>query len=128
MKIYLASPYSHPVKAVRSDRFRAACKVAANIINQGHICFSPIAHSHHIADYMENHNDSGYWLKQDMSFLESWADEVWVLMLDGWKESKGIAVEVTRAVEIGIHVKYLAVRQWELSQGSEGLSPACKFP
>jgi len=107
MKIYLASAYSHPVKAVREDRFRDACKAAADIIRKGHICFSPIAHSHNIADYMENHNDSGYWVKQDMSFLESWADELWVLMIDGWKESKGIAAEVTRAVEIGIPVRYI---------------------
>lgn len=59
---------------------------------------------------MENHNDSVYWLKQDLSFLESWADELWVLMLDGWKDSKGVAAEVTRAVEIGIPVKYMAKR------------------
>lgn len=96
-RIYLASPYSHPVKAVRQDRFRLACKAAANIIKQGHICFSPIAHSHPIADYLENHNDSEYWLKQDFSFLDSWADELWVLMIPGWKESKGIAAEVKYA-------------------------------
>lgn len=110
MKIYLASPYSHPVKAVRADRFRAACKAAADIIKAGHICFSPIAHSHHIADYLENHNDSGYWLKQDLSFLDSWADELWVLMLDGWQESKGIAKEILHCEEIGIPVRYIYMR------------------
>jgi len=106
-RIYLASPYSHPVRAVRSDRFRAACKVAADVIREGYICFSPIAHSHHIADYLKNHNDSDYWVKQDMSFLESWADEIWVVCIEGWKESKGVAAEVKRAVEVGLPVKYM---------------------
>lgn len=110
MKIYLASPYSHHVKAVRSDRFRAACKAAAVVIKKGHYCFSPIAHSHNIADYLENHNDSSFWLKQDLSFLDSWADELWVLMLDGWKESKGIAAEVKHAAGL-LPIKYIKVNQ-----------------
>jgi hypothetical protein len=105
-RVYLASPYSSTSRAIRNDRFRAACRAAADIIKAGHVCFSPITHSHHIADYMENHNDSGCWLKQDLSFLDSWADELWVLILDGWQESKGIKAEIMHASGM-LPIKYI---------------------
>jgi len=109
-KIYLCSPYSHPVKAVCNDRFRAACKAAAKLMRDGYIVFSPLSHSVPIADYTGNHLDHNFWLEQDLSFLDSWADEVWVLMIDGWEESKGIAAEIKRAETIGLPVKYILMR------------------
>lgn len=107
MKIYLASPYSHPDGKVRIDRFHAACKAAAKLIEQGHIVFSPVAHSHPIADYLNNHNDGDYWLRQDLGFLDSWADEMWVLRIEGWKGSKGIEKEMEYAKRIGIEIRYI---------------------
>jgi len=109
-RIYLASPYSHPDKAVCNDRFRAACKAAAKLMRDGYIVFSPIAHGHNIAQYIDNHLDHNFWLEQDMSFLDSWADEMWVLMIDGWQESEGIAAETKRAETIGLPVKYILMR------------------
>ncbi len=49
--IYLASPYSHPDAVVREYRFRAACQAAASVMRSGQHVFSPIAHSHAIAEY-----------------------------------------------------------------------------
>jgi len=109
-KIYLASPYSHPDKAVCNDRFRAACKAAAKLMQDGYNVFSPIAHSRPIAQYIGNHLDHGFWLEQDLSFLNSWADEMWVLMVDGWQESEGIAAEIMHAEKIGLPVKYILMR------------------
>jgi len=108
-RIYLASPYSSPLKSVRNDRFRIACKAAAEIIAAGHICFSPISHSHKIADYLENHNDSDYWVSQDESFLEHWAQEMWILMIPGWKTSKGIKREILFCKKKKIPVKYIKI-------------------
>ena len=109
-KIYLASPYSHPDKAVCNDRFRAACKTAAKLMQDGYNVMSPIAHSHPVARYIGNHLDHDFWLEQDLSFLDSWADEMWVLMIDGWDESKGIAREIIHAEKIGLPVKYILMR------------------
>ena len=107
MKIYLASPYSHKDAHVREQRYESACKKTAELIEDGDIVFSPIAHSHNIAKYIGNHNDSSFWVDQDLSFLTGWADEMWVLMLDGWEESKGIKMEMQASLSAGIIVKYV---------------------
>jgi hypothetical protein len=49
--IYLCSPYTHPDPAVREARYEAACRTAAHLMRSGKIVFSPIAHSHGIAQY-----------------------------------------------------------------------------
>jgi len=109
-KIYLASPYSSIVKAVCNDHFQVACKAAAKLMREGYNVFSPIAHSHPISQYIGNHLDHDFWLNQDLSFLDSWADEMWVLMIDGWDESKGIAAEIMHAEKISLPVKYILMR------------------
>ena len=109
-KIYLASPYSHIVEAICNDRFRAACKTAAKLMRNGYNVFSPIAHNHMVAQYIGNHLDHDFWLNQDLSFLDNWADEMWVLMIDGYQESEGIAAEIMHAEKIGLPVKYILMR------------------
>ena len=108
MKIYLACPYSHPVKAVRNDRFRAANKKAAELMQGGHIVFSPLSHSCPIADYLDNHIDHDFWMKQDLTLLE-WCDQMWILDIDNgaWKESRGINAEKRYAEKIGIPVRVI---------------------
>ena len=95
-KIYLASPYSHPDPSIRQARFDSVCKKAADLMREGYVVFSPIAHSHPISRYLRNPNDADFYLKQDLPLLEMF-DEMWVLALSGWKESKGIQIEMEHA-------------------------------
>lgn len=104
--IYLASPYSHADAAVREQRFRAACAAAVRLIAAGHVVFSPIVHGHPLV---------GHGLPTDWRFWEPFdreqlarCDEVVVLMLDGWRESVGVAAEIRIAGEFGKPVRYLA--------------------
>ncbi|ADV63022.1 Domain of unknown function DUF1937 [Isosphaera pallida ATCC 43644] len=104
--IYLASPYSHPDPAVREQRFRAACRAAVALLCAGQVVFSPITHSHPLAQ----HGLPGswqFWEQYDRKFLER-CDEVVVLMLDGWEESVGVQAEIRIARELGKPVRYLA--------------------
>ena len=103
--IYLASPYTHPDPAVREQRFEAACRAAAALTRAGHIVFSPVAHSHPIAQYGLP-TDWGYWERTDRAFLER-CDLLVVLMLDGWRESRGVAEEIGLAHGLGLPVRYL---------------------
>lgn len=103
--IYLASPYTHPDPAVREQRYRAACRVTASLIEAGDIVFSPIVHSHPMADYGLP-STWGFWRRQDQAFLER-CDEVVVLTLDGWGESAGVQGEIGIAHELGKPVRYL---------------------
>ena len=46
MKIYLAIPYT----GIEEESFNIANKVAARLIEDGHIVVSPISHSHSIRE------------------------------------------------------------------------------
>jgi len=99
--VYLASPYSNGVKAVRNDRHLAAITAYRLLCEKyprpWYQFFSPITHSHNIAEQMGNQLDAEYWITLDMTLLNRWADELWVLMMDGWEDSRGIAVEMSWA-------------------------------
>lgn len=101
--IYLASPYSHPDPAVREQRFRAACRMAGELMRQGVRVFSPIAHTHPIA--LEGDLPLGwdFWEQFDREMIAA-CEAVVVLTLDGWRESKGVTAEIAIAKELGIPV------------------------
>ena len=111
--IYLASPYSHPDAAVRQQRFEAACRAAAELIRQGYVVFSPIAHSHGIAQHGLP-LDWGYWERHDRRLLAA-CDELWVLSLDGWHESRGVQAEIAIARAAGKPVRF--VSEAEVAEG-----------
>ena len=68
---YLCSPYSHPDAAVREARYVAACRKAAEYAMRGISVFAPIAHSHPIADYMDERYrmDFDLWMRIDLPLL-----------------------------------------------------------
>jgi hypothetical protein len=51
-------------------------------MNEGHVVFSPISHSHHIADHLPDgvKTDSDWWMRQDLPLVE-WADELHVVII-----------------------------------------------
>jgi hypothetical protein len=105
-RIYLCAPYSHPDPEVREARVAAADMQAAQLMEAGHIVYSPLSHSHRIAYYIDNHLDHDFWLKQCLPFVD-WCDEVWVMTVDGYKESRGINKEIEYAKKTGKPVEYL---------------------
>ena len=117
-KIYLASPYTHKDLGVREQRAIQVAKVAGKLIQKGNNVFCPIAHSHYIAKYSEvdaasaagdnyEHNPVHLmWMRVDIAMLED-CTHLYVLMLDGWKESKGVLEELDIARHLGLEVVYL---------------------
>ena len=101
-KIYLATPYSHPDKTVRIARYKAVNKKAAELMEAGYIVFSPISHSHSIAEYLhpELRCSWPFWKTQDIPLLD-WADELWVMEVDGWDKSTGVLAEIKHAKKSG---------------------------
>ena len=107
--IYLASPYSHRDTMVMENRFTTICIVAGKLMAKGYNVFSPIAHSHPISQHLSNQIDHEFCLGQDLSFLNSWADELLVCMMDGWETSKGIKIEVEVATRLHLPIRYVRV-------------------
>lgn len=104
--IYLASPYSHEDTAIRDERFNIVCRVAARLMAQGHLIFSPIAHTHPIAMAGELPTGWDFWQKYDHAHLDA-AAQVWVLRIDGWDRSTGVKAEIDYAMSKGKPVAYI---------------------
>lgn len=103
---YLASPYSHPDRAVRVQRFEAACRAAAALMRGGVHLYSPIAHTHPIAEAGDLPKGWDFWKQYDSAIL-SCCHTLIVLRIDGWQESKGIQAELQIAAELGITIEYI---------------------
>lgn len=104
--IYLASPYSHPEEHVRERRFYDACRAVARLMLAGHVVFSPIVHSHPLVGHgLPTAWD--FWERVDREHLRR-SDALVVLMLDGWRDSVGVAAEIRIAAEFSKPVGYLA--------------------
>jgi nucleoside 2-deoxyribosyltransferase len=106
--IYLASPYSHPDAAVMESRFDSICRIAGQLMQAGHVVFSPIAHTHPIAVRCELPRSWDYWEKFDREHITR-CDKITVVMLDGWSTSRGIKAEIDIAMELGKPIEYFDI-------------------
>ena len=105
-KTYLACPYSHPEIRTRLWRVSQADKKAAELMESGNLVFSPLSHSHPISNHcIVDPTNHDFWLEQDLWILDI-CDEMHILCLPGWDESKGIKTEIEHAVSKGVHVVY----------------------
>lgn len=108
---YLAIPYVWDAE----KSFEIANKIAADLMKQGRIVFSPISHSHKIADHLEELRFSQeFWMNQDLSLLEK-CDEIIAVVINlkginGYKlikESKGCRAEIKKAKQLKLPISYL---------------------
>lgn len=107
---YLATPYTHPCKVVREERFRDANWCAAFLMkNLNLIVFSPISHSHAIATDHDIPTTWEFWKRQDEAILRKCSNMV-VLMQEGWENSVGVRAEIELAHSLGIPVAYISPR------------------
>lgn len=106
-KVYLATPYSDPDPGIRNKRFLAVNKVAGELMVQGNLVFSPISHTHPIALAGDLPKGWEFWKDYDFTFINDWADEVYVLTLDGWEDSIGVTAEIKLAEALGKPVVFL---------------------
>lgn len=110
-RIYLAIPYS---KIDKELAYKVANIIAAQLINEGNIVFSPITHSHPLVEYGLP-NTWEFWEAQDRSFIE-WCDEVHIIVLgkngmEYIEQSTGIQGEINLAHGYSKPIKYI---QWKI--------------
>ena len=101
--IYIASPYSSPILEAQTQRFQKVRRFSIHLFNQGLIPFSPIVYAHEMAAAGGIKTDAASWLHFNSGILRL-AEAVFVYTLPGWKESKGVQMEIkqARAVQIDI--------------------------
>ena len=100
--IYLASPYSANPELLHKQ----ALKATAVFIARGHIVYSPIVHCHpvHLVENMPKTFD--FWKRHNFGILSK-ANKLWVLTLEGYDTSTGVAAEIAHAKECQIPVLYV---------------------
>jgi len=108
-KAYLAIPYTFNAEL----SYKIANKVAADLMKKGYIVFSPISHSHVIADYLEPElrYSQSFWMAQDLQLIE-WCDEVHLVCIGEYgheliEKSKGCQSEIRTAKELNKPIKII---------------------
>lgn len=119
--VYLASPYSHANPFVREMRYLRTTQALANALKQGIYMYSPIVHCHELAKIADLPRDAGFWEKYNFTMLAA-AEILWVLMLPGWMESKGIASEIVEAKRIGLPVVQIEPEETEYGKEAERIA------
>ncbi len=105
--IYLACPYTHPDRAVRLQRYEAVTACAAHLMRSGCVVYSPITHSHHMAEAHGLPTDFAWWRRHCLTMLNG-ARNLTILCLHGWDQSTGVIAERDHANNIRLPVNYLA--------------------
>ncbi len=109
--VYLATPYSHPDAMKRDERYRQSIFLCGHLLRQGISPYSPICHSHPIADAMRLPFAYDYWRQLDERFIRA-CDCVCVAQMDGWHESVGIQSEVALAESLDIPVYHFEIKDF----------------
>lgn len=106
--IYIASPFTHKDKEVEDYREEVVTAIAAALTEQyGYAMFLPITQSAPMSRYNPNLNGKfDTWKNIDLFMIKEKADEVWVILMDGWKESKGVTAEIECAERWNVPIKF----------------------
>lgn len=99
--IYLASPYSHKSPAVVERRVELTGRVATDLVLRGLFVYSPIIHWHGLCLQYELPSDAEYWSAFNTNMIRR-AEAMYVITIDGWKESIGVRGEISLAKQLGI--------------------------
>ena len=94
--IYIASPYSAATFAEMENRWEMIVDwiFAWDSEHPGeNVLYSPIEKHHQLADACNLSPDWQYWWEVNELMLKK-ADEMWVIQMPGWEESRGITKEV----------------------------------
>lgn len=106
--IYLASPYSHKYKKVMKEREKEVNRIAAELTYKyGYAMFLPITQSAPLERIIPALGGSfEKWKNIDLEMIKR-SDELWVVMLDGWKDSVGVTEEIIYAKSLNKPIYYI---------------------
>ncbi len=102
--IYLACPFRHADPFVQRKRCAATHYVAAQFALQGKHVFSPLTHNETLIDIINDAVPGEHWMQFDLAILAV-CKYLYVLKMEGWELSKGVAREIAFAKEKGISIQ-----------------------
>lgn len=93
---YLSVPYSAPDPDLVAHRALQARIAAASLVASGRLVLCPVAMNHEMLELMNGNGmgaPKGYWRGLEERLAAS-CDELVVLTLEGWEQSRGVAREL----------------------------------
>lgn len=102
---YLAAPYTGTEEEMHI-RFETVCRVAAKLFSRGQLVFSPISHTRHIALAGDLPHGWEFWNNYDSTMLLC-CRKLIVLMLEGWRSSRGVQNEIALAKNLRMPIEFL---------------------
>ncbi len=109
--IYLAAPYSSPDSYVEWSRYKKTCSAAARMMAEGIAVFSPLANTIPAVHLGGLDIDHAAFLRIDKTILAR-CDELLILALDGWRQSRGVQQEAAEAIRL--HLPIILVKENEI--------------
>ena len=104
--VYLATPYTLYHAGI-DVAYEDACRLSARLLLDGVKIFSPIVHSHAIAEHGNlDPLDHSFWLPINESTMQA-SDALLVAKMVGWENSFGVSHEIEWFTERGKPVHYL---------------------
>lgn len=100
--IYLASPYYHQDPLVMKTRFLLAMQATKILLEREAWVYSPIVHNHPL----ELDRPHEFWMRYDLDMLRR-CDSLMVLAIPGWRESKGVTIEIDIATRLGMSINHI---------------------
>jgi hypothetical protein len=85
---------------MRFERHELICTIAGELMQQGHLIFCPVAHSHSISLISGPGIEWKYWAQFCLEMIRR-TDELWIATISGWNDSHGISEEVAIAHALG---------------------------
>ena len=120
--IYLASPYTHPDERTQIDRSLHAAMYTGWSMEQGNTIYSPVIHGAALANSGAvgpiTAADHAFWMRHCLGMLAA-ARCLYILPLDGWRESRGVWMEIQHARSLGICTHIVQTVPSYLSQAIE---------
>lgn len=101
--IYIAAPYTSPDPEVSQTRLAAATILAANLIHEGHLVFSPLTYSQELKNAGHVFPTADDWYQYDIQYLMR-CDRMLILRTPGWELSRGVNAEIIAAKRLGIPI------------------------
>lgn len=125
--LYLATSYSHPDPAKRAAHAALASQCAAWLISKGWCVISPLSMGHAISVEAPNlPTDFAAAQEVCLRMLEA-SDALIVLLLDGVRESVGVAAEIDHARKLGIPLNQVKALAGEGAGGDFEILPSPKW-
>jgi len=119
--LYLAAPYTHENPKITEEWVKLTANAAAWLMAQGHHVIAPTLFGHTLVQTTGFEDTHTFWVDWGLNLL-SRCDELYVLKLDGWKESKGIKQEVQEARKNGMQITFLRFdgEEWQIDFHDKG--------